>query len=417
MGKIRWGALDRPGLAPALAALGLGLALGVAPRPAAAQTWVGARTTPRLTEIIAIDETGEPGWLYGAEDLAGDGLENFKQPEQSIDIRTAYAAADATRLWARAYVSDPNAVGGNVTVYVFIDADRSAATGGTARAPEIDARFTSDASAGGYEFVVGVSGNGSISDIWSWSEPTSQYDPLQWSAAEAEAEADQDTDPILIHGAQHGYLQAMVDLGLVGLTAACEANLYIRSVNDAASLGAGDLEVGQLAPCVPADANGDDVPDIIVPPAGCVADADCPGGGICEAGTCVLAVPCATDADCAADEQCSPDGRCVPRPSGSCSTSADCGDLICISGECAACTLGGAECGAGRRCSPTGHCITGTGPGGGGGAGGDGLGLNPGDEVRGGACACAARPAPDPGASAALLALAGLALRRRRRRP
>lgn len=59
---------------------------------ARAQTWAEARTTPVLGEIVAIDATGEAGWLYGFEDLAGDG-ETFKQQEKSIDIAVRRGAS------------------------------------------------------------------------------------------------------------------------------------------------------------------------------------------------------------------------------------------------------------------------------------------------------------------------------------
>ena len=61
----------------------------MAPSPAHAQSWVGGRTTPNPGEFVAVDRTGEPNWLYGAEDVAGDGLDAFSAPEQSIDIRSA----------------------------------------------------------------------------------------------------------------------------------------------------------------------------------------------------------------------------------------------------------------------------------------------------------------------------------------
>lgn len=413
----------------------LGVALGIglsalagllAPRTAAAQTWVGMRTTPRLTEAVAIDATGEQSWLYGAEDVLGDGLETFMQQEQSIDVRTAYATVDAQRFWARVYVSDPNGVGGNVSVYVFIDADRSTMTGGSAQATDIDPRFVTDSSPGGYEYVIGIRGNASISQIWTWTMPQGTWVGSSPQPNQAAAEAGQDIDPILLNEPQHGYLQATVDLGLVGLTFTCDANLYFRSASDNAMLGEGDLDVGVVAPCVPADANGDDIPDIVVPPSGCTTDAECPNGGICQEGGCVLAVPCVTDADCQADEQCTMDGRCVPRPTGvMCTTNAECGDLVCVGGECVACTPGGSECDAGQVCAPTGHCVVDTGPGSGtggggtGGAGGDGLGLEPGEEIRGGACACRTAPMSAGGGASVALAAGGLglALRRRRRSP
>jgi hypothetical protein len=392
---------------------------GLASRPAAAQTWSSGQTTPRLHEIVAIDRTGEALWPYGAEDVAGDGLERFEQEEQSIDLRTAYASADAERLWARAYVSasaEMNAIGGGVTVFLFIDADRSALTGGKAAAPEIDARFTTDSSPGGYEFVVGLRGDGTVSQLWAWKAAPApgQYEVVMAQPGQAVAEAGQDLAP------RHGYVQGTIDLGLLGLTSACEASLYLRSVNDTASLGAGDLEIDRVAPCVPADANDDGVPDVIVPPSGCTDDSGCPGKGLCVDGACILPAPCAVDADCKPDSACSADGRCVPRPSGTCTTGADCGDLICASGQCGACTPGGSDCGADRRCAPTGRCVPGAGPGGGGssggGAGGDGLGLASGEEVRGGACACAALPTPERRDAEALLAVAGFALCVRRQR-
>lgn len=407
------------------AVLGVGLAAlllgGLAPQSAAAQTWVGMRTTPRLNEAVAIDKTGEQYWIYGAEDVAGDGL-NFEQPEQAIDVRTAYAATDAQRFWARVYVSDPNAASAQVTVYVFIDADRNMATGGTAAAAEIDARFTTDTSPGGYEHVIGVRGNGTIAQIWTWDQAQTAYVGVTPMPNQATAETGQDIDPILINSARNGYLQAMVDISLVGLSSTCDANLYFRSVSDDAALGEGDLDVGEAAACQPPDANGDDVPDVVVPPGGCTVNDECPGDGICKDGDCVIGVPCVDDSDCSTDRLCSTDGFCVPRPSGDCSTNADCGDLVCTSGQCGACSLGGSECGPGRVCAPTGQCYADTDGGGGtGGSGGGGVGLAPGEEIRGGACACriGAASVDEHGRALATLAAGGLALalRRRRRAP
>jgi hypothetical protein len=366
-------------------ALAAGAAVALAAAPAGAQTWVNPRTTPALHEIVAIDATGESGWPYGFEDLAGDG-QTFKQQEQSIDIRTAYAATDAARFWARVYVSDPNAVGGNVTAYVFIDADKNPATGGSAAAAGIDAKFTTDPTAGGYEYVIEVRGNGSVPRIWSWKTPQNQFTSAAPSAAQAVGETGQDVDPIQLNGTDHGYLQANVDLALVGLTQACAANLFVRSSNAVPS-SIGDLEVGKAGACVPADANGDGIPDVVVPSKPCSSSNPCPGGGVCVSGTCVIAVQCSTAADCPAVDQCTSDGRCVPKPTGSCSTNADCGALVCLGGVCSPCPLGGTECGSGEVCAPTGQCVTGTviGAGGAGGA----YALGAGEAVEGGACACA----------------------------
>jgi len=98
---------------------------------AQAATWIAGRTTPNVKELVTVDETGEDLWLYGSEDIAGDG-ETFNPPEPNLDIRTAYATSDASRFWARTYVSDANAPGANVLVFVFIDADNNATTGESA---------------------------------------------------------------------------------------------------------------------------------------------------------------------------------------------------------------------------------------------------------------------------------------------
>jgi hypothetical protein len=376
----------RPSRVWGLSCLAVGL---VVPAIAQAQTWVGMRTAPALSELVTIDRTGEPGWLYGAEDVAGDGLNNFKQQEKSIDIRTAYAATDMQSFWIRVYVSDEAAVGGNVTVFVFVDSDRNTTTGGTAAAMEINPAFTADTSPGGYDYVLGIRGNGSIDQIWEWQAAQSQFVGTMPTAIQARAEINQDMDPIQINSVAHGYLQGVVDLGLLNLTQACDANLYLRSVNAAASIMGGDFEVGLVGPCVPADANGDDIPDILIATEPCTADDQCPGDGICVAGECFIPEPCMTDADCPPDEICGPDGYCVEVGGGTCTSPADCGDLICSGGVCGPCTPGGTECGAGYVCTPSGNCIPDPG---GTSSGAGGSGFDPG-EVQGGAFTCAASPA------------------------
>lgn len=356
--------------------------------PAAAQTWAGGRTGPALTEVFAIDATGEPGWLYGAEDVAGDGIDVFKQQEQSIDIRTAYATTDAQRFWVRVYVSDANAAGGNVTGYVFVDSDKNAGTGGPVAATEIDAKLVASSAPGGYEFVIGIRGNGSIGGVWEWNPTSTQYESKNVNPNQASAETGSILDPILINAPAHGYLQARVDLGQIGLTEACDANLYVRTTNETASLGAGDLEVGQVGPCVPADGNDDGVPDLTVPKTGCSTDTECPNGGRCVSGKCVLAVPCAVDGDCPSGHSCQ-SGRCVIVPTGTCTDSTECSTGVCTGGQCVACT-GDAQCASGQRCGPDGRCISGTGTG----TGGGGPTLEPGDEIQGGACTCGIRRAP-----------------------
>ncbi len=355
---------------------------------AASATWIGPRTTPRLRELVALDATGEPGWPYGLEDVAGDGSAIFQAPEQAMDFRSAYAATDNSRFWFRAYVSSANAVGANVTLFVFIDADANGATGGSAAATAVNALFTTDPTQGGYEYVMAVHANGTVTGLWRWRDPQQTFETVQVTPANTQAEADRDFDPILVTGPQHGYVQGNVDLNVVGLTSACGANLFFRSVNEGAGEPTGDLDLGQVNSCVPRDQNGDGVPDVIVPPTGCTSDAQCPAGGVCVQGSCVLPRPCIDDTNCAADQQCTPDGRCVPRPTGACTTNAQCTDMVCVAGQCVACTPSGAECGAGYECAPTGRCVPGGGPGPAPDAGGPLI--NPNDNVQGGACHCRA---------------------------
>ena len=55
-----------------LLVLGFAVTFGKA---AHAQTWTSNRSTPTPGEIVAADGTGEDGWLFGAEDVADDGLD------------------------------------------------------------------------------------------------------------------------------------------------------------------------------------------------------------------------------------------------------------------------------------------------------------------------------------------------------
>jgi Cys-rich repeat protein len=413
---------------PALGVLAGAMTVAIWHSPAAAQvtqTWSGGRTTPTLGELIAVDATGETGWPYGAEDIEGDGLGTFRPAEQSLDIRTAYATADASAFWLRVYVSDENGVGGSVTIYAFIDADEDPTTGGGAAATDIDPALDSDPTSGGYEYVIAIRGNGTLDALYEW-QASGTFRAVNPLPAGADAEASQDDDPIAIGAAQHGYAQASVPLSAVGLTSDCAADIFVRSVNDSASTTASDLNVASAASCVPVDVNADGIPDTVVPPE-CTSDAQCPAGGVCASGSCVIAAQCQTDADCAADEQCT-QGVCVAVAQGTCSTTADCGALVCVSGQCQPCTASGATCGAGQICAPDGRCVTGTPGGTGGTTGGGGIGdagptgaiglVDDDENVQGGACTCrAAGAAPHTGGLAwAGLAIGALTMTRRRQR-
>lgn len=374
------------------------LALCALSPSAFSQTWAGGETTPSVLDIAAVDETGEMGWVFGAEDLAGDGLDTFAQQEQSIDVRTAYATADADLFWVRAYVSNDGAPGGNMSLYVFVDEDQSRATGGSAIAPEIDPRFDTDPTSGGYDYVVSVGGNEMIMGVYEFDAAQGEFINLADPETLAVPEVGVDLDPIIIGGGDHGYLQVGVDLSAIGLTMSCDAGLFIRSLNDTGSLGTGDLEVGGRTTCGPQDENDNRIPDTVEPILECSSDSQCPGDGICIDGSCVIPFFCRSDADCDGDDECDPDGVCRAAPPGdeACSDNSDCDGLICSTdGVCESCTAD-SQCDDGFRCGPAGYCVDGsdaTDP-----TGGDGDGdttsgdpedvLEPGDEIQGGAFKC-----------------------------
>jgi hypothetical protein len=368
----------------------MALAVLTSPGLAPAQTWEGGRENPSLAEIVAIDETGEDDWPFGSEDVAGDGLDTFQPQEQSIDIRTAYAVAGTQQLWVRLYVSDDGPPGGNVVAFVFIDADQDADTGGSAAGVGLDPGFETDDSPGGYEYVLGIDGNGTIVDVWAWDEDQNEYASVASAAAQAIAEVDTAPDPLGLGGNVHGYLQGTIDLNVVGLDSSCSANLYFRTLHDTGNAGEGDLNVGQAGPCVAADSNQDRIPDLLVSEDECQSDEDCPADGVCVEGECVLAPPCRDDSDCDPGETCQ-DGRCVLQGGDTCETDADCGDLVCEGGECVPCTTPGVECGPGLVCAPDGRCIDASAapPPSSGEAGAGGIVLAEGEEIEGGAGNCA----------------------------
>jgi hypothetical protein len=386
---------------------------------ASAQTWTEGRTTPSGLELVAVDATGELFWPYGAEDLAADG-DSFEQPERAIDLRTAYAATDAQRFWARLYVSDTAAPATTLIGFVFVDSDASAATGGTAAATDVHPGLGADPSGGGYEAVL-VLRRDVAPVVWTWNAGPDRWEQAEIEPEQVATESGVDEDPIRagLGGDDHGYLQGNAEHALLGAAATCSVRLFVRSVVDA---GGGDADLGVSSPCEPLDANADGVPDNAVP-ASCDADDDCPFDGICQNGACQQTELCDDPTDCDADEDCSLDGRCVVRPGGSCTDDTTCSSRLCVNGACGTCTLGGNECGAGRRCGADGRCVDGADPGAGatgassGAGGGDGLG----GDVQGGACTCdlvGARGTTGAlGEVGGLAALVAIAWTRRRRAP
>lgn len=354
---------------------------------AGAQSWEPPRTRPVLLDVGTVDRTGEDDWLFGAEDVAGDGLGTFEEEEQAIDFRTAYAVAGEQDLWLRAYVSSADGLG-DVRLFVFVDSDRDSATGGSAEATSLDERFDGDPTVGGYEYVVAVTGDEELEGIWRWSEAAMDYEPVEPISGVVEVGVD--VDPVRIGPAERGYLQFAVPLTDLELTSACDAELFVRSLNETPDLGSGDLDVGRRFRCIPHGEDANERPEEIVPQTECTGDDQCPGDGLCLDGRCVVPPLCRENADCGDDEVCD-DGVCVfDSSTTACSDDAECGDLVCDEDAalCAACS-GDASCGDGRRCAATGRCVDGADAAPPGGDDSDGVTLGEGEKIQGGAFTCA----------------------------
>jgi hypothetical protein len=369
-----------------------------------AQTWSGGRSTPPLSELVTVDATGEPGWPFGVEDVAGDGA-TFDTAEQSVDVRSVYAVTDGTRLWWRAYVSSAGSPDESLRLYLFVDSDRDSTTGGSAAVSAIEPAFVADPTDGGYEHVFGLTGQGTVIDVWDHRAAQDDFVTNSDAAQRAEAEAGTDTDPLLFRGDVHGYVSGSVELGAVELAQVCDADLFVRAVSDQGD----DLNVGTRVRCIPPDDNDDGVPDVVENVADCDEDADCPAGGRCISGECRYAPACTTDGDCDAGETCS-DGRCVATGGDSCEASDECGGLVCEEGTCTPCGDGGAACASGQACGPDGRCVAGN-PGA---AEGSAALVDPDETVRGGAFTCGIAGRRHDDGRWILIAALALGLRRRR---
>jgi hypothetical protein len=379
---------------------------------AGAQTWSSQRDRPALWQIISVDATGEPDWPYGAEDIAKDGAATFLTDEARTELRTTYADADASRLWLRGYVS-ADEMGPDLVAFFFVDADLNTNSGGPAISDVVWPQFESDPSAGGYEYVIGVRGDGSLLGHYRWNATTKLFEAQTVRPNTIAAEVGRDEDPILIGRPSHGYVQLAIEHAVSQLDQNCRARIFVRLWNDVPSRAFGDDDLGPAA-CRPEEnVHGDPV---VLQPDRCSSDADCPADGRCVEEVCLFAYSCD---DCREGEVCE-GGKCVREVDASCDEDADCDGLVCESGACVACTESGARaCESGRLCSPDGSCVT---PAETTGESGDQDGDDGG--VRGGAFHCSATAAPAMLASLPslgwLLALTWLparfAARRKRRR-
>jgi hypothetical protein len=394
------------------------------PFGASAQTWAGNRERPSLREIAAIDRTGETNWLWGEEDVAGDGLNQFSDAELAIDARTVYLRVEGNRLWWRTYLSATEAPENNLMAYLFVDSDLDENTGLSAAAPEVDPAFTEDKSLGGYEYVVAVRGDGAQATLWSLNPEETAFVAATVTASQLIGESDVILDPLRVGDDDHGYVQASIANDLVEVAAQCQARFYVRTTNQTKSLGAGDLEVGEAITCTPADVNTNAVPDVLEPVAACHSDAQCPSGGICWDERCWLAPVCFDDTDCPKNATCV-SGSCIAISGTDCRVPSDCITGLCVGEQCVVCTSD-AACGAERVCAPDGRCVDedvagpaagGTGNADANDAGMSGVDLLEGERIQGGPCACRYVSDAKQGQSSGWLAVAaGLIVRHIRRR-
>jgi hypothetical protein len=250
---------------------------------AQAQSWAHERSTPTLRELVAVDATGEPGWLFGAEDVARDGLNAFGAAEQARDLRSVYAAMDREQLWLRVYVSDA-AAPQDLRVHVFIDSDQDPATGGPARLPDVDGAPDADSSDGGYDAALELQAGRALVEAWRWNDAGRSFEPLADTAElQSSTELGSDLDPLRLRMPRNGYLQATLRFDPLDLSRRCDVDLLVRSSDE---LGQGDLDVGGLGPCVPGDRNENGLADVAEIEAACTTDDQCPAAGACVEGQC-----------------------------------------------------------------------------------------------------------------------------------
>lgn len=239
-----------------------------------------------LRELVAVDATGETPWLFGAEDVAGDGPTVFGAAEQAADVRSGYAATAGNRLWLRVYVSARTAPE-DLRAFVFVDNDRNAASGGPARAPEVDPALDVDVTPGGYELALAWSGDAFLG-AWRWegtgNSGNGSYRPLpDLEPLDAEVEGGVDLDPLRLNAPQNGYIQTSLRFAPLQLGIRCEANLLLRSASGDTLR---DRDLGRAGPCVPGDDDDNGVADVAEPNATCQDDDQCPADGTCRNGRC-----------------------------------------------------------------------------------------------------------------------------------
>jgi hypothetical protein len=315
-----------------------------------AQTWSSARKRPALWQIISVDATSEPDWPYDREDIAKDGEATFLTDEARTDLRTTYADADANRLWLRSYVA-ADEMGPDLVAFFFVDTDLKTSSGGPATSDVIWPEFATDPSPGGYEYAIGVRGDGMVLGHYLWNESKRVFEAQTVKPNTIAAEAGRDRDPLLIGRPSHGYVQLAIDHALSALDQSCRARIFVRLWNDVPSRAFGDDDVAPAACRPEQNAHGD--PSVLQPDS-CSSNTDCPANGRCREQVCLFAYACD---DCRDGEVCEA-AQCVRKVDTRCDDDADCDGLVCEAGACVSCAESGARtCESDRLCSPDGSCV------------------------------------------------------------
>jgi hypothetical protein len=405
--------------AASLSVIALAASLG---STASAQTWSQKRERPALFEIVAVDETSQPLWPFGPEDIAKDGAETYAADEAAVDLRSVYADARSEGLWVRAYVAIDDEPMSSAVAFFFLDNDANAKTGGKAEGDVLFDGWSTDPSPGGYEVAVGMRGDGVALGVFVWDDAKAVWTLQPDKPVLVTLETGKTRDPLRLSVENHGYFQITLDSKVVELGDGCTGPLFVRLWNDVTGARAfGDSSDVTICKAR-LNAYGD--PEILRSNA-CESDASCPANGKCRERTCVFEYECKADDGCRDDERCM-GSVCVRVVDKTCDAVADCDGLVCASSKCTACSdSGDRACASGYVCTPGGTCIrpgaTGASGRSGGGSGTSGSAGAAGERVRGGAFTCSAFAGPATRTGAGSIAFFGIAafwfdrLRRRRR--
>jgi hypothetical protein len=354
-------------------------------QPTAAQTWSLGRSRPSLFEIIAVDPVSEPRWPFGNEDLAGDGQVTTTDAEASVDLRSVYADARAGRLWLRAYVAARSASSSTTALtFFFVNTDQNVSTGGPAQGQELWPALTKDPSSSGYELALGVRADGTLLGLFQWDSQDKRWAAREKPAQVASAERGVARDPLRLLGDERAFAQVSVELALAKLDDSCRAQIFVRTWNDQPKeLAYGDTINSFAVTCrAKLNAFGDPEP---LRSDRCDGDASCPAGGRCQDGICLFSYECNSNAACKTEQRCS-NNVCIHFKEGSCSSSEQCGGLICEQARCESCTeTSERACADDGVCAPDGRCLL---PSAAYSGNDDSIALASGERVQGGALSC-----------------------------